>query len=143
MYLKLKTETVNSNSGRLKHNSAIIMIDLTTIMQINQKIYKFQTLPPELEIKNFALQHVDGDLVYEVQNMSHGDVKWNDNCVVLIRQTFHQPNTPPPKKKTAIAKTKSVISSTHGGEQTHSPLSSAHVTQPTIFIVRLIHVLTS
>jgi hypothetical protein len=48
-----------------------------------------QILPPRLEIKNFALQHADGDLVYEVQNTSRGDVKWNDNRVVFVRQTFH------------------------------------------------------
>ena len=40
----------------------------------------------------YTLQHVDGDLLYEVQNMSHGNVKWNGICAVLVTQPSHQPN---------------------------------------------------
>lgn len=72
MYLKLETERVKSNSERQikTQNSAIIKTDLTAIIQI---IFKkiFQFLPPQLEIMTYILQHMDGDLVYEVQNMSH------------------------------------------------------------------------
>jgi hypothetical protein len=72
VYLKLETERVKSNSERQikTQNSAIIKTDLTAIIQI---IFKkiFQFLPPQLEIMTYILQHMDGDLVYEVQNMSH------------------------------------------------------------------------
>jgi hypothetical protein len=68
------------------------------------------------------------------KNVSHGDVQWNDNRIVLPRQTFHQHNIF--SHKTANRKTKSVIASAYGGAKLLLTVVRSHIRHPIPLISR-------